>query len=164
MRKSGVSLMVLGVILLIIALLLDTTVALDMTVASGGFDLGRMHNLGLLQNRELLTIVGAAAFTSGAILFATASLREQLEDMRLLLGRTVDAVRHTASPREQYVNVTAGSDPEGAWSRLAILAASRGWAAARNERGLTVTHRRAGVEETFATPEDGFRFFQSASA
>ena len=80
MRVFGFVILAIGVVVMIIALAMDTS------VASGA---GRTHNIGLISNKEVTGIVGGALFVGGAVLYAAGELRDVLRVQMINLQDTV---------------------------------------------------------------------------
>jgi len=107
MRIAWKLLIAAGAILIVIALGYDTT------VQSG---IGRIHNIGLQNERQMLLILGCFLMLAGVILFAVAKLKQTPEeDRRDLEERQAAEAKAAEKLRKARANVAAA---EGAAARV----------------------------------------------
>lgn len=102
MRIAWKLLIAAGAILIVIALGYDTTIQTG---------LGRVHNIGLQNERQMLLILGCFLMLAGVILFAVAKLKQTPEEDRRDLEERKAAEAKAAQKLEQArANVAAASN------------------------------------------------------
>lgn len=96
MRTAGAFIALLGLGVVIIGMMMDTTVPVPTSYATPSADDLAVHNIGLLQRQLLMVIIGGVLCLSGSILFGVGALGTRRGKSLQVTVRS-PAVRHQPS-------------------------------------------------------------------